>query len=655
MENALLEGLLRACLHGGVLAAVVWLTARVARRLPLSLMRWAWWLVCAKALLAFTGWAWISLPVLPVVRQPLQSTDAPVATVYNPPPVKADSPRPAPPVSVLGSAPTRSTTVPQLDTPTILVWLWAGGVAVLFVGMGRRWARLERLWRGAKPLAHPDWKAALHRLCVQMELPFVPEVRLSAGDHPPLALVGKRVLVPARLWEQLSDEQRRMTLAHELSHLQRGDAWWGLVPMLAQSLLFFFPPIWYAARQWELGCEVVSDAAAVRTVGCAPYAYGELLLRVAERMRPTPVLLGIGATHNFAHLRTRLQQLEPMPYRARRLGVATLGLAALLALPWQLTAQTSSQDLQEWHQKLTALRRADWREAFETGLDLASLPPETGYALLAQHWNSLPVRARQQMLKAFYFTLPYPLRPRVHPKLLHVMELGVNDRSPKVRSWAESYLQDLALREFEDTDALKAWLRKHKDLPLEQVVRMHWEPFLRELTSLPEAQRAAHWQRLDRSFPWLREQTVVRPLAFQYRLPELLTQMLHARRTNPEQEPSLTSILGWLHELAISEQEWRRILAPFLDLNQPCVVSARAQVIEHLATFDYDWAIPNLLALAREALRRPEEPTLWGALVDAFARFGEPDALPLLREMLQRTTNPDLRKRIKDALHELEG
>lgn len=187
--------------------------------------------------------------------------------------------------------------------------------------------------------------------------------------------------------------------------------------MLAQVLFFFFPPIRYAMRQWELGCEVASDAIAMRVAECTPYAYGSLLLKIAERMRPVATPLGAGTTHNFRHLRTRLQQLTPARLTTAWLSVLTLGLVALLALPWQVTAQVKTPKKDALVRQLRALAGADWREAFRVGLQLASLPPDTGYALLKQHWNRLPVHARRQMLKAFYYTLPYPLSPRMHPKL----------------------------------------------------------------------------------------------------------------------------------------------------------------------------------------------------------------------------------------------
>jgi len=651
MEYALLEALIRACVHGGALALVVWLLTRTARRTPLSLRRWAWWLVCAKALLAFLGWGWIDLPLLPA-----HSDETPIPTQsvpLQPSVAPMDAPREANPATTAASLPALGASPVPSYASAVLAWLWGSIVAVLLVGLGRRWLQTERLWRAAEPMQNDAQRAELHRLCVQMELSFVPKVRLSDSDHPPMALAGNRILIPRRLWAQLSDAERRMVLAHELAHLQRGDVWWSLAPTLARTLFFFFPPISYAAHQWELGCEAASDVAALRIVGCTPYAYGTLLMRIAEQLRPAASPLGAGASSNFAYLRTRLQQLTPT--RPSPAWTAALALIVLLALPWRITAQTDSPDRDALTRSLQALAYAEWGEAYEVGIQLASLPPEEGYALLTQHWSRLPVHARQQMLKVFYYTRPYPLRPRMHPKLLPVLELGARDRSPSVRHWAKTYAQELALRPFENDESLYAWMKQYRALPLPQVVRAHWEPFLRELPHLPEREREVRLTRLAESFAWLREPTVVLPLAKRYRLPALLTETLQAHRANVEKAELLQGMLECLFALSLSEGELRPALAPLLDPAQPCVVSVRAQAVSLLGSPRYAWAKPDLLNLARHALEQPVKPELWSALAEAFQRLEATEALPTLRAMHARADDPALRKVIEEAVAELEG
>jgi predicted esterase len=99
-------------------------------------------------------------------------------------------------------------------------------------------------------------------------------------------------------------------------------------------------------------------------------------------------------------------------------------------------------DRQAWAQKLAGLKDADWRSAFEVGLDLANLPPDDGFAILKENWPKLKVESRQQMLKAWFYTLPFPLHPRNHPRIDDVLELGANDRSPQVQEWARKFMRE---------------------------------------------------------------------------------------------------------------------------------------------------------------------------------------------------------------------
>ena len=99
-------------------------------------------------------------------------------------------------------------------------------------------------------------------------------------------------------------------------------------------------------------------------------------------------------------------------------------------------------DRQAWAQKLAALKDSDWRSAFEVGLELADLPPDDGFAILKENWLKLKIESRQQFLKAWYYTLPYPLHARNHARIRDVLELGTHDRSPQVQQWARQFLSE---------------------------------------------------------------------------------------------------------------------------------------------------------------------------------------------------------------------
>ncbi len=647
----------RACLHAGLLALLVWLIIRLWRTAPSFVQRWGWWLVCAKSLVVLTGAFWFNLPLLPVEQHTIfaeppnhQHSASSVSAGLQPSDMPIASSNSTISISITPSM--------NLSWHTLVVVLWGIGVLVFASVLVGRWWKVRRLCAQSEPIDDPYWHTRLHALSVDMELPDVPRVRLSPEMHAPMVVGGWRawVLIPRALWERLTDEEREMVLVHEFAHIRRGDGWWGLVPLLAQVLLFFFPPIRYAGRHWELSCEMESDQAVLSHSRYTPYAYGNLLMKVATFTQPMPTPVILGMSHNFAYLRTRLKRMAQRNRASLPLTLGVMAILVLASLPWRLIAQQSpSLNTAEWQNKLHALQQADWGSAYEVGIELASLPPDEGYALIQAHFYQLPTHARQQILKALYFTRPYPLRPRMHPYLVRVLELGVRDPSPSVRSWAKSYLHGITLQEFESQEALDAWFERYRHLPLQRVVHDHWEPFLRTLPELRQEEQEQRLLALAKEFAWLREPTVVRPLAMRYRLPDLLQQTIHTHKNNPDMAEVVKGLIECVSALQLEEFSAHAILAPLLDPQQPCLPAVRAMAIRISASPRYRSAIGELLTLAHHALEQPVEPELWGALAEAFQYCGDTRALPILKQMATRAEAPHLQKAIAEAIAELEG
>jgi beta-lactamase regulating signal transducer with metallopeptidase domain len=95
-------------------------------------------------------------------------------------------------------------------------------------------------------------------------------------------LVRPTLLLPTTSAE-LSDEQLRMIMLHELGHVKRWDiaANWGLV--IVRALHWWNPVFWLALARYQSLREQACDAFAVRRIeGQSVRGYGELLLRLAE-------------------------------------------------------------------------------------------------------------------------------------------------------------------------------------------------------------------------------------------------------------------------------------------------------------------------------------------------------------------------------------
>ena len=64
---------------------------------------------------------------------------------------------------------------------------------------------------------------------------------------------------------------------------------------------------------------------------------------------------------------------------------------------------------------------------------------------MQDNWSKVDnAGAKQQLLKAWFYGTGYPLKPRLHPHVQDVLQLGKKDASPQVQEWADNFLKKAA-------------------------------------------------------------------------------------------------------------------------------------------------------------------------------------------------------------------
>lgn len=110
------------------------------------------------------------------------------------------------------------------------------------------------------------------------------EMLISPDATVPAAIGFLRpaVILPRWVVEEMSSDEVRQVVLHELAHLRRYDDWTNLAQKIIKALLFFHPAIWWMERcmsmEREMACD---DAVLMRTANAR--AYAECLARMAER------------------------------------------------------------------------------------------------------------------------------------------------------------------------------------------------------------------------------------------------------------------------------------------------------------------------------------------------------------------------------------
>jgi len=204
--------------------------------------------------------------------------------------------------------------VPSDAAPLQGVWmpwicgLWAAGALLCALRLaGGLWQVRRLMSRQGGIALGPAWGARFARLasefgvharakvvdCAQVAVPTV------VGAFKPV------VLLPARIFTGLSEEQVEALIAHELAHVARNDYLVNIVQSLVEVLLFYHPAVWWISRGIRVEREFCCDDRAVAaTQDGLSYAHA---LTTLEGWRGAQLQLGVSTLGgSFTHRILRL-------------------------------------------------------------------------------------------------------------------------------------------------------------------------------------------------------------------------------------------------------------------------------------------------------------------------------------------------------------
>ena len=207
----------------------------------------------------------------------------------------------------------------------------------LLLGLGLSW----QLLHSARPVVD-DWVN-------RGRIPVTGRIRTTARISAPVT-IGFTVLLPI---ECVNWDARRMqaVLAHEASHVARGDFYIQLLSQLNRLVFWFSPLSWWLHARLTSLAELTSDDAAVEAVGDRP-AYASILLEVAQLADVTQLVRARAMSVAMARPSLVCQRIERIlseptaPRRVSWLRQATLavGVAPVAMLAAVVFADAQSRD-----------------------------------------------------------------------------------------------------------------------------------------------------------------------------------------------------------------------------------------------------------------------------------------------------------------------
>jgi photosystem II stability/assembly factor-like uncharacterized protein len=201
------------------------------------------------------------------------------------------------------------------DSARWLFALWLLGAVVMglrfIVARHRLYASLDHRY----DMEDGPLTAVWARLCRSVGVRHSVRLTCSPFISSPMVLSRKEVCLPAQVVDKLSLEKQKTLLAHELTHIARGDPAWLVLSGILQSLFFFQPLYCLARRNIQECAEYLCDDHAVRCVG-----RGVTLARCLVEVVGWPDLHGkptavatvsrsVGTTKGISNLEYRVRRL----------------------------------------------------------------------------------------------------------------------------------------------------------------------------------------------------------------------------------------------------------------------------------------------------------------------------------------------------------
>lgn len=232
--------------------------------------------------------------------------------------------------------PARSTWIDDLMHTVMpgLFFIWLSGSILLFLRLIRGWSRLAAILRTAQPNTDPQLAAAFARAAEEFPHIRLPTLLVSERLTGPVStgLLRSWVVFPEQAVKQLSAEQLREILIHEMAHCVRRDPFILLIQNLAAVFFWLHPFVRILNRQLAQAREEICDNYVLTTTDAT--SYSRTLLSLASTIQTGPLLPG---TIGLFTAQWKLEQrvaglLDPNRNRQLQLSAKSRLFLAVLAL-----------------------------------------------------------------------------------------------------------------------------------------------------------------------------------------------------------------------------------------------------------------------------------------------------------------------------------
>jgi uncharacterized protein (TIGR03435 family) len=212
------------------------------------------------------------------------------------------------------------------------VWalpIWSMGVLLFSVRLAWGCAHAFALGRRSDPADEPVL-AIVRAVGRRMGIGRPVRVLISALSDGPSVIGWLRpvILLPPAAAMGLTPQQLEAVLAHELAHIRRWDYLVNVFQVVAETVFFYHPAVWWTSSRIRLERELCCDDLAVRSCG-DPLCYAQALTTLEKRRVSAPAMAVAGTGGPLLY---RIQRLLGVSTRAHGLSLWPGVLAIFLVL-----------------------------------------------------------------------------------------------------------------------------------------------------------------------------------------------------------------------------------------------------------------------------------------------------------------------------------
>ena len=227
--------------------------------------------------------------------------------------------------------------MPAPGSPSFLLMIWAIGSLIYLSFMARKVIRFKRLIKRTKP-AREKLQAIVKAESVRNHLRRTPVVRELDANISPfvyLSASGPQVVMPSALADQLSDDEMRSLILHELVHLKRHDPLVRFLELIVTTIFWFNPALWVIRHQLHRSEELACDAVVADRLKSKPAVYAAAFLKTVNFLAPNNDQRPPSMVCTVGGYRLCRQRLEAMISGSNRVGVSRVQaiVTAAIALP----------------------------------------------------------------------------------------------------------------------------------------------------------------------------------------------------------------------------------------------------------------------------------------------------------------------------------